>query len=61
MSVLNYEEQFDDIKGGKAGLVLNLVEASSTRDTVENGEVIITVSATPVIKMVDGNTYIGNL
>jgi hypothetical protein len=61
MGILNYEEQFDNIKGGKAGLVLNLVEASSTRDTVEDAEAIITVSATPVIKMVEGNTYIGNL
>jgi hypothetical protein len=41
--------------------VLNLVEASSTRETVEDAEAIITVSATPVIKMVEGNTYIGNL
>jgi GTP cyclohydrolase I len=41
MGILNYEEQFDNIKGGKAGLVLNLVEASSTRDTVEDAEAIM--------------------
>jgi hypothetical protein len=58
---LNYEEQFDNIKGGKAGLVLNLVEASSTRDTVEEAEALITVSATPVIRMVEGSTLIGSL
>ena len=34
MGVLNYEEQFDNIKGGNAGLVLNLLEASSIRDSV---------------------------
>ena len=61
LGVMNYEEQFDNIKGGKAGLVLNLVEASSSRDTVEEAEAIITVSATPVIRMVEGSTLIGNL
>jgi len=58
---MNYEERFDNIKGGKAGLALNLLEASSIRDQIADAETIITVSATPVIKMVEGNTYIGNL
>lgn len=61
MGILNYEERFENIKGGKAGLALNLYEASSSRETIENAEAIITVSATPIIKMLDGNTYIGNL
>ncbi len=61
MGVLNYEERFDDIKGGKAGLALNLLESSSVRDNVDNNEVIITVSATPVLKIVEGQTYIGTL
>jgi hypothetical protein len=61
MGVLNYEEKFEDIKGGKAGLALNLLESSNARESIEDAEVIITVSATPVIKMVEGQTYIGNL
>jgi hypothetical protein len=54
MGVMNYEERFDNIKGGKAGLAMNLLESSSVRDNIETGEVIITVSASPVIRMVEG-------
>jgi hypothetical protein len=54
MGVMNYEERFDNIKGGKAGLALNLIESSSARDNIQNGEVIITVSATPVLRMMEG-------
>ena len=61
LGVMNYEERFDNIKGGKAGLALNLLEASSIRDSIQDGEAIITVSATPVLKMLEGNTYIANL
>lgn len=61
MGILSYEEKFENIKGGKAGLAMNLLEGSSSRDSVENGEVIITVSASPVIKLLEGNTYIGSL
>ena len=32
MGVLNYEEQFDNIKGGNAGLVLNLLEEPSAAE-----------------------------
>lgn len=61
MGVMNYEERFDDIKGGKAGLALNLLESSTVRDNIDNAEVIITVSASPVLKMIEGQTYIGTL
>jgi hypothetical protein len=61
MGVMNYEERFDNIKGGKAGLALNLIESSTARDNIQNAEVIITVSATPVLRMMEGQTYIGTL
>ena len=51
---MSYQEKFEGIKGGSAGLAMNLLEASTTRGADEESYVIITVSATPVLKMASG-------
>lgn len=60
LGIMNYQERFDNIKGGKSGLALNLLEGSVSRDS-DTAEAIITVSASPVLKMVAGTTYLGTL
>lgn len=60
LGVMSYQEKFDNIKGGKAGLALNLLDGAVARES-EEAEVFITVSASPVIKINPGQTYIGEL
>jgi len=31
MNIMSYQEKFDNISGGKSGLAMNLMDASSTR------------------------------
>jgi hypothetical protein len=58
LGLLNYQERFEGINGGKAGLALNMLEVSNTN---EISFAVITVSASPVIKMLGGTTYMGSL
>ena len=58
---MNYQERFENIKGGKAGLALNLLEGSTIRDANDQAEAYITVSSSPVLKMLSRTTYIGTL
>lgn len=54
LGIMSYQEKFEGIRGGLAGLAMNLLEASTTRGADEESYVIITVSATPVLKMASG-------
>jgi hypothetical protein len=58
---MSYQEKFDNIRGGKSGLALNLVDTSAIRAADQESLVYVTVSATPVLKMALGQTYIGSL
>jgi len=61
LKIMSYQEKFENIRGGKSGLALNLVDTSTTRAADQESLVYVTVSATPVLKMALGQTYIGSL
>ena len=59
LGILNYFEQFSSIKGGKAGLAINLLDASTNRPI--EAEAYLTMSTSSLIKMVPESTYVGQL
>ena len=62
LGILNYYERFENIVGGKAGLVLNLFDASVNRDVLEHPlDSTITISTSSVMKVLADQSYLGTL